>query len=115
MKYIKTYEYVKKDEKERFINYMLSYYGPGTTYYTEFFENKLNRDILQKYVNRFIEKRKKLNMWGGGDSLDREVFRDFLLVVMDIDYNIEFDVYPYLTKKEINEIPLKRDAKKYNL
>jgi hypothetical protein len=111
MKHLDGFENkIRKD----FINYMLEFYGSNGIR-SDVFDGKLTKDIIEKYVDDFIEKRKKLIVWSNGDSFDREFFRDVLLIKLDICYNTEYDVREYLTKKEIEELPIKKDTEKYNL
>ena len=107
MKYIKTFE--DKQEKEIFINYMLNNYGEDGVW-SETFNPPLTIDIIEKYIDKFIKKRKLLGLWGFGDSFDRENFRDYLLFKLgqkklsELEYNIRH----YLTELEI-------ETDKYNL
>jgi hypothetical protein len=119
MKHIKLFEdYPKPDDedevREEFINYVLDYYGPDGTW-SEFFDEKLTKEIILKYVDKFIRTRTKLQMWVRGDSFDREFFRDVLFIKLGIEYDTEYDVGQYLTEEERKKVEIEKNAKKYNL
>ena len=116
MKYLRLFEKYKDKERlgqhlwrERnfFVDYMMNYYNEEDGIMGQF----LNREIIEKYVDDFIKKRKELNQWDG-DSFDRELFRDILLIKLGIQkiHETEYKngILPYLTD-------LERDAIKYNL
>jgi hypothetical protein len=88
---------------------MVDFYAEDNVF-ALYFHNKLTREIIKKYVDDFVSKRIELEMWGGGDSFDREVFRDVLFFKLDIGNldELEYDIRPYLTEFEI-------DTNKYNL
>jgi len=111
MKHLDGFESVIR---KNFINYMLEFYGPYGIR-SDIFDGKLTKDIIERYVDDFIEKRIVSKVWDNGDSFDRELFRDVLLIKLDICYNTEYDVKNYLTKKEVEELPMKKDTEKYNL
>jgi len=97
-------------EREQFILYLLQFYEES-----DYFKGLFTRKTVEKYIDAFINKRKKFGVWGGGDSFDREYFRDMMLIKLDIWYDTEYDVTPYLTKKEQEELPIKKNVNKYNL
>jgi hypothetical protein len=114
MRYIKKYEKISSEleeleEREDFVDYMMTFYGPDGI--IDFFKGKLTRNVVEKYVDDFIKKRKELRKWEG-DTLDREYFRDVLFVKLgmyklgEIEYRNE--IRPYLTDLEI-------DVNNYNL
>lgn len=109
------YEKIDKEERDKFKEYIFNYYGQYGMF--DFFKGKLTRRVIAKYVSKFIDTRKKLGLWGGGDSLDRETFRDVLLVKLDLDYNTPgrtsaYNIQPYL---DAYLTKVEKDVKKYNL
>lgn len=109
MKYIKLFELSSGRvlSKRNFGAYMLSFYGKDGLFDT--FPEPLTTKTINKYLDKFIEKRKLEGKWCG-DTIDREIFRDYLLFklkVKNID-KLENDITPYLSDLEIN-------INKYNL
>ena len=102
------------EEKEVFMMYFFNYYSQDYGFFGNTFPKniKIDRELILKYVDFFIRRRKELRMWGRGDTFDREVFRDFLLVKLGIrkldEVEYSNQVVDYLTD-------LERDIYKYNL
>ena len=92
-----------------FVDRMLQFYGKGGIYSETF--GGLTEEIINKYADKYIEKRYKLGLWSGGDTFDREYFRDVLLIKLGITGDTEYNVDPYLTKSD----KIRKDAMKYNL
>jgi len=111
MKNIKSFEgysISKKDisRKDQFVDYFLGFYGSDGIY-GNFFDNKLTSETVNKYIDEFIK-----NIKGDfdGDSFDRELFRDVLLVKLGIcnARQVEYNIDSLLTELEV-------DTAKYNL
>lgn len=116
MKHLKIFEGYLEDrqvEKNKFVSYVLRFYGLNGTW-GEFFDYKLTQKTVEKYVDNFIKKRGKDF---DGDSLDRELYRDFLLVKLGIsDINeVETNVKPYFTESELKDAGILHNAIKFNL
>ena len=117
MKYIKTYESKESDEIEDFIDYVMDFYGANWEKSPEdydedplFGKHKITRELIEEYVYDYVNKRKRIGVWGPGDSFDREIFRDLLrfkLGIAKLD-QLEYNIRPYITHFE-------KDADKYNL
>lgn len=113
MKHLKIFENFNLSERDAFVDYIMSFYGPDGTW-SEFFDHKLTKDIVEKYVDKFINKRETDF---DGDSFDRELFRDFLLVKLGIsDINeVELNISSFFSEAELKEAELLHRAFKYNL
>ncbi len=96
--------------EEKFLKYFYNFYNGN--YFIDVFGVKLTKNIIKKYLPEFIKKRLELNMWGGGDSFDREVFRDYLLYKLNILPLNQLE-FTELVKKHLSDVEL--DAIKYNL
>ena len=100
--------------RDNFINYVLDFYGPEGAW-DEFFDGKLTKDVILKYIDKFIRTRTRLSMWGRGDSFDREMFRDVLLIKLGITYDTVLDVSQYITAEERRKVELVKNKNQYNL
>lgn len=79
-----------------FINYCLSFYGPGGLYD----QNRSKEQVAYAtmlYLDAIAHYDSEVFTWGDGDSLDRERVRDIMNNVYDGKYN-PFD---YLEEKEV--------------
>jgi hypothetical protein len=94
MKYLKFFESWLDQQKQDFISYFLNFYDDD-----DLFEGKLSKELIDKYLDFFIKRRMKLFNWGNGDSFDREVFRDFLLVKLGL--------------RSLNEVEYKNQVRDY--
>ena len=107
MKYIKKFETIDNNERKYFLKYMNDYYGINDGIMPIF-----TKDEIENYIDDYMNKRDKLGTWGGADSFDREVYRDYLLFkYKHINLgNLEHgnQLRDYFTEEEIN-------ASKYNL
>jgi len=113
MKHLKVFESFRSGISNDFVDYMIGFYGPNEIW-GNFFNDNLTRDIVEKYVDSFIKKR---GHDFEGDSFDREMYRDILLVRMGIsDINeVELNVKSFFTESELKKAELLYQANKYNL
>lgn len=112
MKHLKAFEKILS-ERDMFVRYILSFYGPNGTW-SEFFDHKLTQKTVEDNVDKFIKKRGKDF---DGNSFDRELYRDILLVktgILGVD-STETNVRPYFTKSELKKAELLHKSNKYNL
>jgi len=76
-------------EKEEFINYVCDFYCKGKVH-GDFFKNKLTRkmvkDLFDGWYNGYVKNQEFL-----GDSMDREMFRDYLLLIYNQQETTEHD------------------------
>ena len=108
MKYLKYFENnIDDKDSSNFINYMEEFYSKPFGLHPIF----TSKQIIDN-INYYINKRKEFGDWGNGDSFDREIFRDYLLVKLNIKKLNEIEYYE-MVKKLIT--PLELDQNKYNL
>ncbi len=108
MKYLKYFEKsIVNNELKDFFAYVEQYYSKPYGFHPLFTIKQMSENI-EEYIN----KRKKLDDWGNGDSFDREVFRDYLFVKLGIKQLNDVE-YSYQIKKLLT--PIEIDQFKYNL
>lgn len=112
MKHIKIFENFSISKRDEFVDYIFGFYGPNEVW-GDFFNYQLTKDIVEKYVDKFIKKEVNFD----GDSFDRELYRDFLLVKLGFsDINeVELNVRSFFSESELKEAELLHRAFKYNL
>ena len=79
-----------------FINYCLSFYGPGGLYD----QNRSKEQVAYAtmlYLDAIAHYDSEVFTWGDGDSLDRERVRD----IMNNIYDGKYDPFDYLEEKEV--------------
>jgi hypothetical protein len=76
------------NENKDFLGYVFSFYGyeKGLTIgmYSDFFKNKLSKKKIESMFPTFLRKYIKVGRTFCGDSVDREMFRDYMLITLKI-------------------------------
>ena len=78
--------------RAEFMQYVLSFYGPGEIY-GDFFGNTLTVEEVKKAVDLRMKKVDEVPF--DGDSVDREIVRDIMLTLRG-DSKVEHDVRKFL-------------------
>ena len=69
---------------ERFVEYVLDFYGPGGIYAKFFAQSPVTEEDVKNALPHLLALRAAEGIEFDGDSYDREVMRDILLVRKDI-------------------------------
>ena len=78
---------ISKESRKEFFNYMMSFYGPVSGIYSDFFDHNLTEDELNNAIDTLLACDREFC----GDSFDREVARDIIFYnrgERDLEYNI---------------------------